>query len=194
MLELSDHPSYNGGIISVMWRTTLQGTTHEMTQITLNHPNPATLNLSEMHRRGLDLWREARSQLWSGLSRKVSITTPKVPKTPLHILYTSYIPVLLIPAMTNHLLKMIMSLLLWFMGRATTGWLDVRIMCILVACGFPCFGRWCLVISSAINPYKPSVPLLGHRQTVHTQIRRRRMQRLIRVFTVCKQDYLFEIE
>ena len=43
------------------------------------------------------------------------------------------------------------------------------------------------------NPYKPSVPLLGHRQTVQTQIRRHRTRRLIKVFTVCLQEYLFEI-
>ena len=36
-----------------------------------------------------------------------------------------------------------------------------------------------------LNPYKPSVPFLAHRQTVQTQIRRRKMQRLIRVLTVC---------
>ena len=36
-----------------------------------------------------------------------------------------------------------------------------------------------------INPYKPSVPFLGHRQTVQTKIRCHRTQRLIRVFTVC---------
>ena len=35
------------------------------------------------------------------------------------------------------------------------------------------------------NPYEPSVPFLGHRQTVQTQIRRRGTRRLIRVFTVC---------
>ena len=35
---------------------------------------------------------------------------------------------------------------------------------------------------------------LGHRQTVQTQIRRRRTQRLIRVFTVCLQGFLFQIE
>ena len=35
-----------------------------------------------------------------------------------------------------------------------------------------------------LNQYKPSVPFLGHRQTVQTQIRHRRMWRLIRVFTV----------
>ena len=44
------------------------------------------------------------------------------------------------------------------------------------------------------NPYKPSVPFLGHGQTVQTQIRRRRTQRLIRVFTVCSQEFIFEIE
>ena len=35
-----------------------------------------------------------------------------------------------------------------------------------------------------VNPYKPSVP--GHMQTVQTQIRRRRMRRLTRVFSVCR--------
>ena len=35
------------------------------------------------------------------------------------------------------------------------------------------------------NPYKPSIPFVGHRQTVQTQIRRCRTWRLIRVFTVC---------
>ena len=34
---------------------------------------------------------------------------------------------------------------------------------------------------------------VGHGQTVHTQIRRRRMQRLIRVSTVCLQNILLEI-
>ena len=45
-----------------------------------------------------------------------------------------------------------------------------------------------------LNPCKPSVPFLGHRQKVQTQIRRRRTQCLIRAFTVCYQEYLFEIE
>ena len=45
-----------------------------------------------------------------------------------------------------------------------------------------------------LNPYKPSVVFIGHRQTVQSQIRRRRTRRLIRVFTVCWQEYLFEIE
>ena len=44
------------------------------------------------------------------------------------------------------------------------------------------------------NPYKPSVPFWGHRQTVQTEIRRRGTRRLIRVFTVCLQEFLFEIE
>ena len=43
--------------------------------------------------------------------------------------------------------------------------------------------------SMIINPYKPSVPFLGHWQTVQIQIRRRRTRRLIRVFTVCLQDF-----
>ena len=42
----------------------------------------------------------------------------------------------------------------------------------------------CLVF----NPYKPSVPFYGHRQTVQTQIRRHRTRRLIRVFTVSKES------
>ena len=33
--------------------------------------------------------------------------------------------------------------------------------------------------------YKPSVLFVGHRQTVKTQIRRRRMRRLIRISTIC---------
>ena len=35
---------------------------------------------------------------------------------------------------------------------------------------------------------------LGYRQTVQTQIRRRRTRRLIRVHTVCLQEFLFQIE
>ena len=42
--------------------------------------------------------------------------------------------------------------------------------------------------------YKPSVPFLGYRQTVQTLIRRRRTWHLIRIFTVCLQEFLFEIE
>ena len=41
---------------------------------------------------------------------------------------------------------------------------------------------------SQFNPHKPSVPFLGHRQTVQTQTRRHRMWRLIRVFTICYQE------
>ena len=42
------------------------------------------------------------------------------------------------------------------------------------------------------HPCKPSVLFVGHRQTVQTQIRRCRMQRLIRVSTVCLQNVLSE--
>ena len=35
------------------------------------------------------------------------------------------------------------------------------------------------------NPYKPSVYFVGHRQTVQTQSKRRKLWRLIRVSTVC---------
>ena len=48
-------------------------------------------------------------------------------------------------------------------------------------------------MANSLVPYKPG-PFLGHRQTVQTQIRRRRTRRLIRVYTVCSQKYLFEIE
>ena len=45
-----------------------------------------------------------------------------------------------------------------------------------------------------LNPYKPSVLYMGHRKTVQTQIRRRRMERLIRVSTVCSHKGLLEFE
>ena len=41
-----------------------------------------------------------------------------------------------------------------------------------------------------INPYKPSVLFVGHRQTVKNQIRRRIKRRLIRFSTVYKQKFL----
>ena len=44
-----------------------------------------------------------------------------------------------------------------------------------------------------LYPYKPSVLFVRHRQTVQTQIRRRRTQRLIRVFTVCLQNILLKL-
>ena len=45
-----------------------------------------------------------------------------------------------------------------------------------------------------INPYKPSVLFIGHRQTVQTQIRHHRTRRLIRVSTVCSQNVILEFE
>ena len=45
-----------------------------------------------------------------------------------------------------------------------------------------------------LKQYKPSIPFLGHRQTVLTQIRCRRMWRLIRVCTVCLKEFLFKIK
>ena len=45
-----------------------------------------------------------------------------------------------------------------------------------------------------INPYKPSVIFVGHRQTGQTQIRRRILGRLIRVSTVCIQNVLLKFE
>ena len=41
-----------------------------------------------------------------------------------------------------------------------------------------------------LNPNKPSILFVGHRETVQTQIRRRRMGRLIRVSTVCSYKVL----
>ena len=42
-----------------------------------------------------------------------------------------------------------------------------------------------LCSTTNVNPYKPSVLFVGHRQTGQTQIRCCRMGCLIRVFTVC---------
>ena len=38
-------------------------------------------------------------------------------------------------------------------------------------------------------PLKPDVPFSGPRQTVQTQIRRLRMRHLVRVYTVCSQEF-----
>ena len=45
-----------------------------------------------------------------------------------------------------------------------------------------------------VNPYKPSILFVGHRQTVQTQISRRITLCLIRVFTVCLQNILCTFE
>ena len=45
-----------------------------------------------------------------------------------------------------------------------------------------------------VNLYMPSILFVGHRQTVKTQIRRRRMRHLIRVSTVCLQKALSKFE
>ena len=45
-----------------------------------------------------------------------------------------------------------------------------------------------------INPTKPSDLFVGHRQTVQTKIRRRRMRRLIRVSTVCLQKIILNFK
>ena len=42
-----------------------------------------------------------------------------------------------------------------------------------------------------IKPYVPSVPVKGDRETEQTQIR---LRRLIRNYTVCLQEIIFEIE
>ena len=43
------------------------------------------------------------------------------------------------------------------------------------------------------NAYKPSVLLIGHMQTVQTQIRLRIMRCLIRIFTICLRNVLIKI-
>ena len=85
-------------------------------------------------------------------------------------------------------------------GKALTSWLSYM-WCLLCFVTFSCgvLGQvWCLIVSSPdicllayLNPYKPIVLLVGHRQTVQTQIRRRRTRRLIRVSTVCLQNVPF---
>ena len=61
---------------------------------------------------------------------------------------------------------------------------------------FQCLGIWSLMLlmKITVNPYKPSVPFLGHRQTVQTQIRCRRTRHLIRVYTVCLQEILLKMK
>ena len=44
------------------------------------------------------------------------------------------------------------------------------------------------------KPYVPSVQENGHRETEPTKIRRRRSRRLIRNYTVCLQEIIFEKE
>ena len=44
------------------------------------------------------------------------------------------------------------------------------------------------------NPFKPSVPFVGHRQTMQIKIRRHRMWRLIRISTVCLQNVLLKFQ
>ena len=45
-----------------------------------------------------------------------------------------------------------------------------------------------------VNTYKPSVFFVGHMQTVQNQIRCHRMQRLIRLSTVCLQNFPLKME
>ena len=45
---------------------------------------------------------------------------------------------------------------------------------------------------NCIKPYVPSVPEKGHSKTEPTKIRRRRTRRLIRNYTVCLQEIIFE--
>ena len=46
---------------------------------------------------------------------------------------------------------------------------------------------------SCIKPYVPSVPEKEHKETQQTQIRRV-LRRLVRNYTVCLQESIFEIE
>ena len=48
-------------------------------------------------------------------------------------------------------------------------------------------------VSNDVNQFKPSVLFMGHRQTVHEQIRHRIMRCLVWIFTVCLQDVLLKI-
>ena len=50
-----------------------------------------------------------------------------------------------------------------------------------------------LINGSWLNPFKPSVLFVGHRQTAQTQIRRHITWRLIRVSTVCKQKFFYKL-
>ena len=45
-----------------------------------------------------------------------------------------------------------------------------------------------------VNPYKPSILFVGHRQTVQNQIGRRKTRCLIRFSTVSKQKFLLKFE
>ena len=44
-----------------------------------------------------------------------------------------------------------------------------------------------------LTHYKPGILFVGHRQTVLTQIRRRKLRRLIRVSTDCLQKRLSKV-
>ena len=50
------------------------------------------------------------------------------------------------------------------------------------------------VCGGIIYPNKPGIPFVGHRQTVQTQIRCHIMWHLIRIFTVCLQDFQLQLE
>ena len=49
-------------------------------------------------------------------------------------------------------------------------------------------------LASTLNTYKSSVFFVGHMQTIQTQIRRRNMRSLIRIFTVCLQNVPLKFE
>ena len=51
-----------------------------------------------------------------------------------------------------------------------------------------------LNVGPSLNPYKPSVLFVGHRQTVQNQITRRKTRLPIRFSTVCLQKFLLKFE
>ena len=51
-----------------------------------------------------------------------------------------------------------------------------------------------VVTHCLVNPCKPGVLSVGHRQTVKTQIRCHKMWHLIKVFTICLQYFLSKFE
>ena len=61
-----------------------------------------------------------------------------------------------------------------------------------------CVNNTCKIQSKigniCINPNKPGVPFVGHKQTMQTQMRHLIMQHLIRVFTVCLEDFQLQKE
>ena len=94
-------------------------------------------------------------------------------------------------------------------GKGLTSWLSFVVSSVSLSLShwYPgsgvvldCIDSWSLhhylllIRSYFINPYKPSVIFVGHRQTVQNQIRRHRTWRLIRFCTACIQNILLKYE